>query len=98
MNIITVIIWNEANIAHIAKHNVTKEEVEEVIYSANYAVRETYLSRLALIGPTGKGRMLHIVVFPQTPETYYVVTARDADRQEQTIYQQDIEKGGEKAA
>ena len=85
--------WDDWNRDHIAKHAVLPEEVEEVVAGLPTVI-ETYKQRLQLVGPTGAGRMLSIVVgaVPDQPGTYYVVSARPASRKERGMYEQ--MKGG----
>jgi len=80
--------WDEWNVAHIARpaHEVTPEEVEEVLHS-DYAMRETYKGRVLVIGPTQSGRMLAAVLAPEGEGAYYTVSARPASKQERRIYQ-----------
>lgn len=51
---------------------------------------ETYKSRLRLIGPTGNGRMLTIILAPEDQNTYYTITARPASRSERRRYAEEI--------
>ena len=90
------LIWDEWNIAHIARHNVVPEEVEEAI--KNRAIFEKgKKGRIRLIAPTQENRMLAIILDSELEEgTYYPVTSRDASRKEKRAYQETI--GGEKAA
>lgn len=39
--------------------------------------------------------MLYIVLFPQAMDTYYVITARTADRKERALYTEEMAKGGD---
>jgi len=91
------LIWDEFNIAHIARHDVVKEEVEQVC-KGKHVIRETYGGRLMVIGYTQADRVLAIVIHPKTEGTFYVVTARTADRKERRTYELEIAEGGEKAA
>ncbi len=79
------LIWDPGNVAHIAKHRVTIEEVEQVCHS-DALIREGYLGRIVLIGSSATGRVLTIVLEPIDERTYYVVTARPADRKERRLY------------
>jgi uncharacterized DUF497 family protein len=74
-------------VAHIARHQVTKEEVEAVCHS-DFIVFDGTKGRLILIGPTKTSRVLAVILDPE-PETgvYYPVTARPADRKERQRYQ-----------
>jgi uncharacterized DUF497 family protein len=89
---ITHLLWDAWNVAHIARHQVLPEEVEEVCHG-NAVTGEAYGGRIMLIGPTGGGRMLAVVLRPQLePGVYYPITARDADRKERRTYA--TQKGG----
>jgi uncharacterized DUF497 family protein len=82
------LIWDDWNVPHIARHQVTCEEVEEVCRSQPIT-SETYNNRLRVVGPTQSGKMLTIILAPQEEEgVYYVVTARPADHRERRNYQQ----------
>ena len=81
--------WDDANEAHIARHGVSPEEVEEALLDRRrigvpaYAVeRET---RWAAIGSTEQGRIL-CVVFTRRAERVRVITARDATSAETRRY------------
>ena len=91
------LIWDEGNVAHIARHQVTQEEVEQAL-SGFCAVRDSYGGRLMVLGQTNAARLLAVIVHPKGEERYYVVTARSADRKERAIYQTERERGGEEAA
>jgi hypothetical protein len=85
--------WTEKNIAHIARHDVIPNEVEDMVFSHDYITRQTYNARVAIIGKTSAGRLLCVVMFPMkrtvSAETYYVVTARDADKKERALYEKE---------
>jgi uncharacterized DUF497 family protein len=85
--------WDDWNVGHIARHQVTTEEAEEVWHN-DYIVREAYMGRVMLIGPTNTGRVLAVVLDPEPEEgVYYPVTARPASRRERRQYHH--EKGDE---
>lgn len=79
------LLWNEWNVAHVAKHNVVPAEVEEVCRGSKVANR-TYGDRIAVIGPTAIGRLLFIVLVPRGGNTYYPLSARVADKKERALY------------
>lgn len=92
---ISRIIWDDQNRAHIARHDVTDLEVEEVC-NGKPVSSETYGGRIRVVGPTVEGRMLTVVLAPKGKHIYYAVTARPASRKERLGNQNP--KGGEKAA
>jgi uncharacterized protein len=85
------LIWDSWNVAHIARHDVTPDEVEEACHG-DPVVLESYGGRLVLVGPTMAGKLLAAVFAPEGEDTYYVVTARSASRKERRYYQ--AQKGG----
>ena len=88
-------MWDTGNVAHIARHGVTRDEVEQVCRS-NPNVEQGYLGRLRFVGTTTAGRMIAVVLAPKGKGIYCVVTARPASRKERKQYTQ--VKGGEQAA
>lgn len=88
------LVWDPANVAHIARHGITQLEVEEVCHG-RHAVRQSYLQRIMLIGPTKSGRMIVIVLAPKDDGVYYTVTARPASRRERTLYAQEVKARGD---
>ena len=86
------LIWGPWNVGHIARHQATLEEVEEVC-RGDPVVQEGKKGRSLVFGPTLAGRMLTVVLDPtEAANVYYVVTARPASRRERAIYAG--EKGG----
>jgi uncharacterized DUF497 family protein len=85
---VDLLVWDDWNRAHIAKHTVLPHEAEEAIASTA-VVRETYKQRLQFIGSTAEGQVLSIVVGPVLgrPGVYYVFSARPASRKERRAYE-----------
>ena len=83
------LIWDAWNVAHIARHDVIPEEVEEVCHDEPMT-SETYKGRLRVVGLTQSGRILTVILAP-TPDAgvYYPVTARSADRKERRNYREE---------
>ena len=74
------LIWDPWNVAHIARHHVTPEEVEEV-YHGQPVTSQTYKGRIRVVGPTRRRRMLTVILAPMEAEgIYYPIAARPADR------------------
>ncbi len=71
--------------AHIARHEVTPEEVEQVC-QGEPVVQVGAHGRLLVFGPAASGRVLTIVLDPEGSDAYYPVTARPASRRERAIY------------
>lgn len=85
------LVWNPANVAHIARHGVTAREAQEVAFGQHFDL-QSYGGRLTLIGATSAGRMLAVIVEAlDLPDTFFVVTARPASRKERRQYQSRME-------
>ena len=67
---ISELIWDELNIAHIARHGVSREEVVEVCVG-NPFIERTPNGRLFVTGPTKNKRILAIVLSPKVGGAYY---------------------------
>jgi len=79
--------WDDGNIDHIAKHDVTPEEAEQVIENEPLdagAVLRNGETRSVHLGETDAGRVL-IVVVTERSSMYRVVTARPATRKERAF-------------
>ena len=80
------LIIEEDRPSHIARHNVTVNEVAEVVKGDYVFIRGKH-NRWVLIGLTKKGKMLAIVIGAREKKnTYGLVTARPAHRKEQHFY------------
>jgi uncharacterized DUF497 family protein len=84
--------WDHWNQEHIRKHDVTREEVEEVVGSIPI-FRESYRNRFLMIGLTAAGRPLAVAIgpSPNRPGAYYVFSARTAHRKERRDLQEERE-------
>jgi uncharacterized DUF497 family protein len=77
--------WNDDNILHIARHEFSPEEVEEV-FAGGHKVRRTRQERYIALGETFDGR-LAFVVFRRLPRgRIRVITARDMDDSERRLF------------
>lgn len=80
--------WDSANVEHIARHNVTPEEAEQVIENNPLdapAVLRNSETRTIHLGKTNAGRVL-VVVITDRNSMYRVVTARPAKKKERAFY------------
>lgn len=84
MRIYELIVEPE-RVDHIARHHVTVEEVEEVIFGVPF-IRKARQGRYHIIGQTEAGRYLTVFVAPRGNGIYGLVTARDADDAERRAY------------
>lgn len=85
------LIWDEWNVAHLARHGVTPDQIEELC-AGDPVVQEGHSGRILVFGPIKSGKMMTVVLDPEGDGVYYPVTARPASRRERSIYQQ--KKGG----
>lgn len=94
--VIDTLVVDEHRLEHIARHQVTIEEVQEIV-SGDYAYIQGHHERWLLIGKTSQGRFLTVVVGARTKaNTYGLVTARPASRGERSFYRElALEEGGE---
>jgi uncharacterized DUF497 family protein len=81
------ILWDldddpDGNVQHIAKHGVTKEEVEEVFENATDADVSRSSGRPVVFGDTSTGRHLMVVYEEIDADTVYPVTAYDVPRRQ----------------
>ena len=67
MLIVSRLIWDDWNIAHIARHKVFPDEVEQVCHNKPTTDR-SYKGRLRIVGPTKTGRMITIILDPENKE------------------------------
>ena len=82
--------WDDWNITHIARHKLTPEEVEDMCHK-DPLIQAGKKSRILLIGPTAKSRMITVILDPEGKGKYYPVTARDASRKERKLYKEEKE-------
>lgn len=87
------LIWDAWNVAHIARHNVTPEEVEQVCHT-DPVVQKGKERRLLVFGPTDSGKMLAVILDKEEEkDVYYPITAYKASKKLIRIYLK--QKGGE---
>lgn len=86
--VIRALLVDEQRASHIARHQVTVEEVQEVV-SGDYVYIKAREDRWLLIGKTKSGRFLTVVVGERSRKDIYgLVTARPASRQERGFYRE----------
>ncbi len=86
--------WDEANIAHIAKHNVLPEEAEQIFFDKNNVLDEDLKhandeERFLIIGKTEKGRLLY-QIFTIREDKIRVISSRDINKKEVKLYEKEI--------
>lgn len=78
--IVRELIWDSWNIEHIKKHRVSQNEVIVSIRNTAYH-RRAHSGRYLSVGRSGK-RIITIILRRKKSTTYYLVTARDANKKE----------------
>ncbi len=70
------VLWSERSLAHVSRHSVDPDEVEDVVADVRTrAFRKAAL--LLLTGQTRAGRYVLVVAAPRAQNRIFVVTARD---------------------
>ena len=83
--------WDEANLGHIAQHDVTRDEAEQVVLNGpldiemQLAERDNDKERLLQVGETEKGRILQLLTTWRGGKVR-VISAWDAPKQIKTYY------------
>ena len=83
------ILWTEKTIEHIAKHNIITEEVESVCFSEPWVIKRTKGKskyRYAALGQTYEGRYIIIFFVYADSGRIRIITARDMDLRERSVY------------
>ncbi|WP_324718131.1 BrnT family toxin [Carboxydochorda subterranea] len=80
---------DDANVVHIARHDVTPAEAEEALLDPRRLGMQVYQlkgePRWAAVGATETGRVLFVVYTKRGPKIR-VITAQDAERDERRRY------------
>ena len=88
---IYAIVWPEEQIEHIARHNVTPEEFEEVCFGQSLVLRTKAHGPspvYQVLGQTASGDYVICVVIAMADGTGYPVTARPMTLKEKRRYMQ----------
>ncbi|MFB9251514.1 hypothetical protein ACFFWE_25010 [Sphaerisporangium melleum] len=82
--------WTERSEEHIARHGVTPEEVEEVVFSRPQWEALGRDDSTLVYGTTDAGRYLLVVLADSVAESeaWYVATARDMTQRERKLFVQ----------
>lgn len=88
---ITEIIWTNKRIEHIARHKVSVEEVEEVLFYSPFVLR-TRQKKYIVLGQALSGRYLFVVIAKISKGKVEVITARDMEVKERKLFRK--VKGG----
>jgi uncharacterized protein len=99
LNVLTGVVgfdWNEANIEHIAEHDVTPDEAEEVFSDEDNVQNEDIEhsiieKRFLIIGKTEKGRLLY-QIFTRRGDKIRVISSRDINKKEVQLYEKKVSR------
>ena len=88
--------WNEANIQHIAEHDVTPSEAEEIFSDEENVLDEDIAHsiiehRFLIIGKTEKGRLLY-QIFTRRGDKIRVISSRDINKKEVHLYEKKVSR------
>ncbi|MEM9542018.1 MAG: BrnT family toxin [Cyanobacteria bacterium P01_E01_bin.42] len=86
---INQLLWPQERITHIARHNVTPEEVEEVCFGFSLVLRAKSRGQNPVyycLGQTTTGRYLFCVVIQFPDGNGFPITARPLTKKEQQRY------------
>lgn len=79
------LVWDDWNIAHITRHNISRNEVEEICHGS-FVPLIGKKGRHVLIGKTHTDRMISVVIERKHDGVWYVVTARPTAKKERRLY------------
>jgi len=77
--------WDDDNLFHVARHEFTPEEVEEV-FAGNHKVRRARQKRYIALGETLDGRLAFVVFRRLSAGRVRVITARDMEASERRLF------------
>jgi uncharacterized DUF497 family protein len=78
--------WYDRNIEHIARHNVSPDEVEDVAFDDELWIRKGRRGARYMLGYTIGGRYLFIAYSLKSKGIARVITAMDMDEKTRRLY------------
>lgn len=87
------LIWDTWNVSHIARHNITPDEVEAVCHGSPLVLRGQQKNRLVVIGQTEESLVMTVILQSKGKDKYYPITAYPSDKHDVILYKR--LKGGE---
>lgn len=93
---VTEFEWDDANIAHIARHNVSPEESEDVFFDKNNVIDDDdkhsiVEDRFVIIGKTIDGRLLY-QIFMRRGDKIRVISSRGINKKEVKLYEKETSR------
>jgi uncharacterized DUF497 family protein len=83
---ITWFEWDNNNIGHIARHNISPDEDEDVAFNDEPWIKKGRKGTRYMLGYTVSGRYLFIVYALRSKGTARVITAMDMDEKTKKLY------------
>ena len=80
------LVWTSKNASHIARHEITPSEIEEVMFGGTPLIRKGRENVYYSYGQTGSGRYLFVVFVLWNSGQGFVVTARQMTEAERKLY------------
>ena len=80
------LIWSETVDAHIARHQVNRHEVSEVVFSRGRLALRARAGVIQIFGQIDSGRYLKVIVKDHGDGTGFVVTALDMKDSERPLF------------
>ncbi len=82
------LIWDDWNVEHIERHNVTPDEVEQVAFNYTSKIRKGKGKQIYyILGQTEAGRYIFIVLKEYRRGVGRPITAREMSGKERKLYQ-----------
>jgi uncharacterized DUF497 family protein len=78
--------WDEKNVAHIARHSVSPDEIENVAFDDEPWIKKGRTGTRYMLGYTVAGRYLFIVYALKGKGRARVITAIDMDEKTRRLY------------
>jgi len=79
--------WSQKNEEHIARHQVSRQEVEEAVSSSSaYVLRGPGKGLYVVLGTTDSGRYLKVILRVKATKTAFVITALDMNVADRALY------------
>ncbi|ANE46118.1 hypothetical protein SY83_07310 [Paenibacillus swuensis] len=82
----SLFIWDEENIQHIARHHVEPFEAEDALMDPQHIKFSAHSGNMGVIGSTEDGRRLVVIYVKKIMGKIRVITARDTTESETRIY------------
>ena len=83
--------WDDDNVEHIARHEVTPQEVEDICFGLHIA-RKEFGGRYILAGQSAEGRYLNVVIETVSGSVFRPVTAFEMSETYKKSYRRRIGK------